>query len=973
MTSAPSPTGAPARPRATARLQFHAGFTLDDAAALVDYFADLGISHLYASPLLTARPGSTHGYDTLEYGRINPELGGQAALARLVGRLRARGMGLIVDIVPNHMAVGGSGNAWWDSLLCWGRASPYAHYFDIDWSPPDPALRDRVLLPFLAAPYGDSLAKGELDLRFDPRDGRFSCWHHDHRFPICPNHYAGLFSDGDLPPVAAALLGALRTVPPCAAPAYLAALADWSREAEGARLIGHALARHSAATTAGRARLHALLERQHYRLAWWRTASDLINWRRFFDITGLAGLCVEHPDVFDAVHGTIVALYGQGLIDGVRVDHIDGLTAPGAYCDRLRRALAAVALQRPPDAPPGPAIYVEKILAADEALPASWGVDGTTGYDFLEQVDLLLHDASGGDALNDLWVWSAGGALSFDAEQRAARQSILDRGLAAEYARAVHALAALAASDARTRDFTQAVIARVLRQVLLAFPVYRTYAADAASRLLHDVCRQVRPTLAASQHPLLDWLERQLDGSLLPDTADAIACFEHLTAPLAAKAVEDTAFYRYGRLLSRNDVGTHPGHFAGTPQGFHAACAARRHDWPDAMLATATHDHKRGEDARARLAVLSEPAADWARTAMAWCEHNLPLRRRAYGVPNIHRAGGASNLHRASGASNLHRAHGASGLHAADGTPSFHRADGASIPDRADELILYQALIGAWPLPDAGGASTLPPDFRDRIAAWQTKALREAKRHTDWTDVNQEYEESCSAFLDGLLDAKASHGFPAMMDAFVSRIAPAGALNGLSQTLLRLTAPGMPDLYQGCEFWDFSLVDPDNRRPVDYAARAAALASGADLPELAPHWRDGRIKQRLIAALLRARADHPALFARGSYQPLRVQGVRRHHVLAFARLLDGQALLVLAPRLVLPLAPSPDDLSCPDGTWRSTTLDLSGLPDGQGDRTWGSRTWRSLLRPGAVFDDAALHRLAPLADTLPFDVLLSAS
>ncbi|CAP54491.1 Maltooligosyl trehalose synthase [Gluconacetobacter diazotrophicus PA1 5] len=923
MTTDPAMLG----PRATVRLQFHAGFTLDDAAARVDYFADLGISHIYASPLLAARPGSTHGYDTLDFGRVNPELGGYDALVRLVARLRARGMGLILDIVPNHMAVGGSGNAWWEDVLAWGRASRHAHMFDIDWTPPDETLRDRVLVPFLAAPYGDCLAKGELVLRHDAQDGRFACWHYEHCFPICPSHYPDLFDADDVPPPVAGVLDMLRGAPPDAAAAWLHVLADWARTPEGATAIDRALARFVPATGAGRARLHALLDRQHYRLAWWRTAGDIINWRRFFDITGLAGVCVEHPDVFDAVHGTVIALYAQGLIDGMRVDHIDGLARPGAYCARLRHALATVEAQRPAGLPPGPALYVEKILAAGETLPAGWGVDGTTGYDFLEQVDLLLHDQRGEGALDDLWVWGAGGATSFDAEQRAARGMILDHALGADLARLVHVLAGLARRDPAACDFTPAALARVLRRILAEFPVYRSYAADGpppagtGNRVLHDSCRAARAGLAPSQMPVLAWLERQFGAAGRPAAGEAITCFEHLTAPLAAKAVEDTSFYRYGRLLSRNDVGTHPGHFAGTVAAFHAANTVRRRDWPRAMLATATHDHKRGEDARARLAVLSECGREWARIATGWSAHNAPLRASI---------------------------------------------SGAGAPDRADELILYQALIGAWPMTDAPPHGKEAADFRDRMAAWQLKALREAKRHTSWTDPDTAYEDACRTFLDAILSPDPSNAFLPMLDGFIGRIAPAGALNGLAQTALRLTGPGMPDLYQGCEFWDLSLVDPDNRRPVDFDARTRALAAvtagEADCASLAPLWRDGRVKQALIGAVLRFRASDPALFIEGAYRPVRVTGGRRRNLVAFARTLDHRAMLVLVPRLTLGLTPSPADLSCPPGTWRGTALDWGDAPSGP---------WRSLLRPGRTFDTAAVRELATLAGGMPLDVLVT--
>ncbi|MBB2189064.1 malto-oligosyltrehalose synthase [Gluconacetobacter azotocaptans] len=910
--------------RATIRLQFHSGFTLDDAAARVDYFADLGVSHIYASPLLAARPGSTHGYDTIDYGRINPELGGEAALARLVARLRGRGMGLILDIVPNHMAVGGSGNRWWEDVLSWGKTSRYAHFFDIDWTPPDRWLHGRVLLPFLGSPYGEALRNGDIVLRHDGQDGTFFCQHYEHRFPICPRNYRDLFDGIDLPPSTADILAHLHAAPPASADGLLRAFGHWGRTPEGVHAIGRAIARHDPAAPGGGERLHRLLERQHYRLAWWRTAGDIINWRRFFDITGLAGLCVEYPDVFDAVHATVFSLYARGLIDGVRVDHVDGLTRPAEYCRHLRRRLSELAPLRPPGVPPHASIHVEKILGPGEALPESWGADGSTGYDFLEQVDAVMHDPRGEAPLTDLWTWAAAGAPSFDVEERAARGMILSAVLGAECGRLVHLLGGLARRDARTRDFTDAAIMRVLRRVLVHFPVYRTYAGDmsrapaaADRRVLRRACRAARADLPPGHGPVLDWLEKRLGPAGMGlGAGPAIACFEHLSAPLAAKAVEDTAFYRYGRLLSRNDVGTHPALFAGTVEAFHAANLLRLRDFPRGMLATATHDHKRGEDSRARLAVLSEAGVDWARQVGEWTDRNAALRGRAQGGP---------------------------------------------APDRADELILYQVLAATWPMTDAAPHAKASQSFRDRIQAWQTKALREAKRHTSWTDPDPAYEEGCRRFVDALLHADPSNTFLTSLDAVVDRIAPAGALNGLAQTLLRLTCPGVPDLYQGCEYWDFSLVDPDNRRPVDFPARVASLAGDGDITALARHWRDGRVKQRLIQAVLRLRLAQPALFADGAYDPIRVVGPGRGQLVAFTRTLDDFCLLVIAPRLPFALSPDPADLSCaafpPTGTVLHLRDDLPG-------------SWTSIIRPGRTCDAAALRRLAMLDGGLPLDVLI---
>ncbi len=829
--------GAGTPPLATMRLQLHDAFTFADAERLVPYLRDIGVSHLYASPILTARAGSIHGYDVIDPTRVNPELGGEAGLRSLVAALRAAGLGLIVDIVPNHMAVGGGDNAWWQDVLRHGPESRYAGYFDIDWAPADPSLHGRVLAPFLGQPYGDALAAGEITLA-SGADGEPVTRYFDATYAINPRDHAEIRT-----------LGAVSYDP---------------------------------ASEDGRARLHRLLERQHYRLAWWGTAGDEINWRRFFDINGLAGLRIERPEVFEATHATLLRLYAEGLIDGVRVDHVDGLSDPPGYCRRLRARLDALAAQRPADAPAGPAyLVVEKILGRGEAMPVDWGVDGTSGYDFMDSVNLLQHDEAAAPVLAALWAAVSGRSASFAPEEVLARRQILQRSFDAQLEATATALHRLARLDVTTRDVTQPAIRRALLALLTYFPVYRTYdagmrrSAGDATAFAHALERAKADSPNALA-PVLDHLDVWLGGAdpSVPGLAlrrRAGTLFQQLSAPVAAKAVEDTAFYRYGRLLSRNDVGFDADRLGASPLAFHAACAARRTKLPDAMLATATHDHKRGEDVRARLAVLSEVPEAWAEAVRGWRRHNA-------------------------------------GLRSGDG------------PSAGDEAMLYQMAVGAWPptldATDEAGVQA----FADRLAAWQLKAAREAKLHSDWMAPDEAYEQSARAFLAAILSPGSR--FLAEAAAFARRIGPAGAINGLAQTLLKLTAPGVPDFFQGTEFWDLSLVDPDNRRPVDFAARAEALAADEPPATLAACWPDGRVKQAVIGRVLAFRRRMPDLFARGAYQPLELRGQRQDNVVAFLRSAGEAASMTLVPRLPSGLLTEDGSIIISRGAWQETRVML---------------------------------------------------
>jgi (1->4)-alpha-D-glucan 1-alpha-D-glucosylmutase len=824
-------------PRATMRLQLHRDFGFADARRWVPYYVALGISHVYLSPILTARAGSMHGYDVVDPTMVNPELGGEAGLRDLVAALRSNGLGIIVDIVPNHMAAGGMENPWWGDVLQYGEASRYARYFDIDWDCPDQDLRGKVLAPFLGEPYGVALRSGEISLV--QQDGSASpvIRYFDTDFPIRNEDHAEI----------------------AAAPADA----------------------YDPATEAGRDRLHRLLERQHYRLAWWRSAGDEINWRRFFDINGLAAVRVEDEVVFEATHATLLRLYQQGLIDGVRVDHVDGLADPAGYCHRLRTRLDSLSARRPADAPHDPAyLVVEKILGAGERLPDHWAVDGTSGYDFMDSVNALLHDPSGETGLKQLWGSVSGRATRFAVEELAARREVLERSFSSQLDAVANALHRIARLHPDTRDTTFASIRRALVALLTHFPVYRSYGVDRRSAADDAVFAKAVSGAMAESTPadravivLLDrWLGGEPANELRAVRAAAATRFQQLSAPLAAKAVEDTAFYRYGVLLSRNEVGADIGHFSIGVDTFHASCIERLQHFPAAMLATATHDHKRGEDVRARLAVLSELPDEWANCIHRWREMNAPHRRM----------------------------------------------DGGPQPSPGDEAMLYQMIIGAWPTGLAPTDIDGLQEFTERLAGWQLKAMREAKLTTDWIAPNLEYEDAARSFLYGVMTDHA--GFVVDAAGLARRIGPAGAVNGLAQTLLKLTVPGMPDFYQGSEFWDLSLVDPDNRRPVDFARRAAALHQNQDLDVLAANWRDGRVKQDVIARSLQLRRALPQVFACGDYRPIEIRGPQASNAVAFVRNAAGTTILVVVPRLPFKLLADTDSIIVPALSWQGTEL-----------------------------------------------------
>jgi len=791
-------------PRATYRVQFHAGFRFADAVPLAGYWAKLGISHVYASPIGTARTKSMHGYDAVDPTTINPELGGEEGFRALAAALKAEGLGIIVDIVPNHVAVGHGDNGWWLDVLAKGEASEHARTFDIDWHPADPALDGKLLAPFLGSPYAELLRSGDLEVK--RVDGRLAVVAYgEHVFPL-------RVEDQGL--------------------------------AEGKLSAGE---------------MHELCERQHWRLASWRSANDAINWRRFFDITELAGIRIEQDAVFDAIHALPLRLYREGLIAGVRVDHVDGLADPAAYCRKLRKTFGDDAY-----------IVIEKILGAGETLATDWGIDGTSGYDFLNEVSALLHDPAGAAPLAALWQELSGRAADFAEEEHPARRAMVARGFAGQLDSTARAFARLAASDVTTRELALPALRRAIAWLLEVFPVYRTYGTgDAApesdapirARAIDAAKALAGPAEAATIERIGDWLAGAGPGD--PDLRrDAVRRFQQLSAPIAAKAVEDTAFYRYGRLLSRNDVGCDPERLGADPASFARVIEERSTRHPHAMLTTATHDHKRGEDLRMRLAVLSEVPDLWAETARRWAAE----------VP-----------------------------------------DGI---DRGDAHMLHQMIVGAWPLDLAAEDAEAMRGFADRLAGWQLKALREAKLRSSWAAPDEAYEQTCADYLHRLL---APGAFASDAQAFAERIAPAGAAKSLAQVMLRATLPGVPDCYQGSEGWDFTLVDPDNRRPVDYPALQAMVAGPGD------SWRDGASKQRLLVDLLGARAAHPDVLAEGTLTVLELTGARRAEAIAYARMGGGKsAVMLCAIRGAQACidAGSPD----PSASWWGDTAVL--LPDG---------------------------------------------
>jgi (1->4)-alpha-D-glucan 1-alpha-D-glucosylmutase len=859
-------------PRATYRLQFNKDFGFDQAAALAPYLAALGVSHVYASPYLRARPGSTHGYDIVSHTELNPELGSAEAYARMVSAFKAHRLGQILDFVPNHMGVGGADNPWWLNVLEWGPDSEFAGWFDIDWETDREYLRQKILVPFLGDHYGAVLESGGLQLKFDAKEGSFSVWAYDtHKLPISPLHYGRILGNkhAQLERLSDAFahLSAFRPhVQRCAGDLKAELAEHAARDPELAEAVQKAIGRFNGTpgTLETWTRLDALIKDQYWRAAHFRVAADDINYRRFFNINDLAGIRIELPELFDHAHSLIFQLLEDGVLDGLRLDHIDGLLDPKTYCLRLRDK-----------APRLPYLVVEKILAPHESLRADWGVDGTTGYEFANLVTGLMIDPAGEGQLTRFYAEFTGERMTFPEIARDCKLRIMENEMASELNVLARDAGRVARSNPRTADFTDNVLRRALQQIIACFPVYRTYfdggaASDADRRDIdwafalarrHDT--GLDPTVFDFLHGLLtcEMVAEPLSGFSRVAVTRVAMRAQQYSGPVMAKGVEDTAFYRYNRLLALNEVGGQPDQFNASTTGFHYLNAERAKRTPHAMLSTSTHDTKRGEDARARLAVLSEVAEEWTQRVTTWSR--------------ILRAGRS-------------------------GSPEDMP------PDRNDEYAFYQLLLGSWPMELSTG--TLPDTqaleaFRTRIEGAMVKAMREAKVHTTWAAPDNAYEDAVLDFIRHALDVSRTNPFLDSFLSFQARIAWLGMHNSLVQTVLKLTVPGMPDIYQGAELWDLSLVDPDNRRPVDFDARRKMLAAnakdpldGAAIQKLMESWHDGGIKLKLIEKILQTRAALPELFQDSSYIALNPSGPAADRICAFARQ-SGASCLVVAVAL----------------------------------------------------------------------------
>jgi len=885
-------------PRATYRLQLGPDLTFDDAAGLVDYLEALGVSDAYTSPFLETATKGSHGYDVADHNRLREELGGEPAFQRFAAALRARGMGLLIDVVPNHMGIAQNHNAWWLDVLENGPASAYAATFDIDWRPVKAELLDKVLLPMLGDQYGVVLDRGELKLVLE--DGRFLVRHFDTVLPIAPRGWARILGHridtlveslgGEHADVVAlkSLIAWFATLPANTEREPERVVARQRQREEGREKLVALLASSPAVRAfvddnvrifngtpgepASMDLLDSLLADQAYRAAYWRVAGEEINYRRFFDINELAAIRMEDAEVFETTHRLIFRLVREGVVTGLRIDHPDGLYDPAEYFRRLQDSA-------------GGEIYVvaEKILAPGEQLPDSWATAGTTGYEFLNLLNGIFVDRAQARAMEQNYARLIRHRPGFTEIVHECKRLVMETSMAAELAMLAHRLDMISEKHRASRDFTLGSITRALREVIAAFQVYRTYIAavgapsqgpgarrsgeesggfitdrdrDYVRRAIATARRQV----ASADASIYDWLEQVLT-LVVPERAgpaeraerlDWVMRFQQITGPVTAKGFEDTAFYRFNRLVSLNEVGGDPSRFGVSLAEFHAENTARVQRSPHGLSTTATHDTKRGEDMRARINVLSEIPDEWRRHVAVW--QRLNRRHRAM-------------------------------------------VDGRAVPGANTEYLVYQTLVGAWPLDIA------------RLRDYLMKAVHEAKSHTSWINPDARYDKAIVAFAEALLDPTRSQAFLDDFTAFHARVVHFGALNSLAQTLIKITAPGVPDFYQGTELWDLSLVDPDNRRPVDWALRRRllgdlerTLAATSDRAgfafELFKNKDDGRVKLYLISEALAFRRRRPALFAAGDYRPLEARGPLAEHLCAFARVAEGGAALTVVPRLL---------------------------------------------------------------------------
>lgn len=887
-------------PRATYRLQLHREFGFAQAADIVPYLAELGISHCYVSPILKARPGSRHGYDIIDHDRLNPELGSAEDFERLTAALRESGMALMVDVVPNHMGVMGSDNGWWLDVLENGQASAFARFFDIDWQPLKEELHSKVLLPVLGEHYGNVLESGALKLALDAQRGEFSVWYYEHRLPVDPREYSYILGRGidrlarrleaDHP-----LLAELEAL--SASFAHLPARCETGEEKIAERQRDKEVHKRHLAALFGRSpdialfveenvrelngvpgeagsfdALHELVKRQAWRLAYWRVASDEINYRRFFDINDLAALRTEDEAVFEATHRFLFELIEQGKIEALRIDHPDGLYDPGEYFRRLQRRLGWIDEEGGKRLPAY--LVIEKILAEYERLPPDWPVHGTTGYRFVNVVNGLFVDGSADVKLERIYSRFTGERVKLDDLIYASKKLIMKIALSSELNVLANQLSRIALASRHTCDFTVNGLRQALAEITACFPVYRTYItglglSDQDRRYIDWAVAVAKRRSAAGDVTIFDFVRSVLTLDIARERSEdfrqaVLACamkMQQFTAPVTAKGIEDTAYYRYNRLVSLNEVGGDPRTFGFAPNAFHGANQDRARYWPHTMLATSTHDTKRAEDVRARIDVLSEMPAAWKVALRRWSRMNRSKKRDIGGSP---------------------------------------------APSANDEYLLYQTLAGAWPLGSLGGEDVLR--LRERLEEYMIKAAREAKLHTSWVTPQQDYEQALLDFVRGLLDPSERNLFLADFALLIPRLARLGWYNSLGMTLAKLTVPGVPDIYQGTELWSFSLVDPDNRRPVDYARRRELLAHAGRIRQLAEgkagavralldEADEGMPKLYLVHSVLAFRREHEALFREGDYRPLAPAGRLTEHLCAYARTLGDQVALSVLPRL----------------------------------------------------------------------------
>jgi (1->4)-alpha-D-glucan 1-alpha-D-glucosylmutase len=928
------------RPLSTYRLQFNAGFTFREARQLVGYLHALGISHVYSSPVLRARPGSPHGYDITDHNHLNPELGSYEELQALVRELKDYGMGQVLDFVPNHMGIGQGENPWWRDVLANGRTSEFAEFFDLDWEPIKPELKDKLLIPILGDQYGVELERGRIRLAFGEEGFRIEYF--DKVLPLDPQTIPLIFEpvSSDLAdPEIRNLLAGLRSLPPhntrdgelvrqrrrSLGPLTEALHKLMQASPEVQAMVERALELHNG--KAGEPRsfdsLHRLLEQQVYRLAHWRVSGEEINYRRFFDINDLIGLRMENPRVFAATHHLLRALLADDLIQGVRIDHCDGLLNPRQYLVRLQMLFAASqcagATPRPPLAENGIEVevqqvfgqhdwmrdraplytVVEKILEPGEDLPCEWPVDGTSGYEFAGLVNGIFIDRHNERLFTNIHHRFTGASQDVDALIYNSKKLIMHASLASEVNVLAHLLDELSVSDRYARDFTRKALRDVIREAIACFPVYRTYIDERGEITERDqayineaIVRAKRrnPDKAPASFDFLRdiLLLRQRDEpELYRKKLYFTLKFQQLTGPVMAKGLEDTACYVYSRFIAVNEVGSSPKQFGNTVQEFHEGNRKRAELWPFSMLATSTHDSKRSEDVRARLDVISEMPKSWAAQVFKWRKTNRTRKRLL--------------------------------------------ADGRKVPDANEEYFLYQTLVGSWPFSFSSSAE-VQQNYAERIKQYMTKAVHEAKVNLSWINDDPAYVEALQQFIEKTLSPGSSsrpNVFLEQIQAFTTVTSFFGAINSLAQRLLMITSPGNPDIYQGMELWEFSLVDPDNRRPVDYTSRRKLLteldrrAESGNLislcAELLENYLDGRIKLWTTMQALRLRREHRELFHSGTYTPLQATGPKREHVVTFARENHSEVAIIAAPRLSYTLANG--KLQPPLGElWDSTEL-----------------------------------------------------